>query len=66
VSKLAGDHQQLTVQSRLQGLGGFGILIAGVWAGLAWTLGEGFGVVPLMISGCFGLIAAAVLWRLKI
>lgn len=65
VSKLAGDHQQLTVQARLQGLSGFGILFAGIWAGLAWSLGAGFGTVPLMISGVFGLIAAGVLWRIK-
>jgi MFS family permease len=66
VSKLAGDHQQLTVQSRLQGLGGFGILIAGIWAGLTWSLGEGIGVVPLMISGIFGLAAAAALLRIRL
>lgn len=65
VSKLAGDHQQLTVQSRLQGLSGFGILFAGIWAGLAWSLGSGFGTVPLIISGVFGLVAATVLWRIK-
>ena len=65
VSKLAADHQQLTVQARLQGLSGFGILFAGIWAGLAWSLGAGFGTVPLMISGVFGLIAAGVLWRIK-
>jgi hypothetical protein len=63
---LAGDHQQLTVQSRLQGLGGFGILFAGIWAGLAWSLGDGLGVIPLMISGTFGLAAAAVLLRIKL
>lgn len=66
VSKLAADHQQLTVQARLQGLGGFGILFAGIWAGFAWTLGAGFGTVPLVISGVFGLLAAAVLWRIKL
>ena len=66
VSKLAGDHQQLTVQSRLQGLSGFGILFAGIWAGLAWSLGSGFGTVPLLISGSFGMIAAIFLWRLRL
>jgi MFS family permease len=66
VSKLAGDHQQLTVQSRLQGLGGFGILIAGIWAGLCWSLGDGFGTVPLLISGAFGMVAALVLLRVKL
>jgi MFS family permease len=65
VSKMAADHQQLTVQSRLQGLSGFGILFAVIWAGLAWSLGSGFGTVPLMISGVFGLVAATVLWRIK-
>jgi MFS family permease len=65
VSKLAADHQQLTVQARLQGLSGFGILFAGIWAGLAWSLGAGFGTVPLIISGVFGLVAATVLWRIK-
>ena len=66
VSKLAGDHQQLTVQSRLQGLSGFGILFAGIWAGLTWSLGAGFGTVPLLISGSFGLVSAVVLWRLRL
>jgi MFS family permease len=66
VSKLAADQQQLTVQSRLQGLGSIGILIAGIWAGLTWSLGPGFGVVPLMISGAFGLVAAVFLWRIKL
>jgi MFS family permease len=66
VSKLAADHQQLTVQARLQGLGGFGILFAGIWAGFAWNLGSGLGTVPLLISGAFGLFAAAVLWRIKL
>ena len=66
VSKLAADHQQLTVQSRLQGLGGLGILVAGIWAGLTWSLGAGFGVVPLMLSGAFGLVAAVFLWQIKL
>ena len=66
VSKLAGDHQQLTVQSRLQGLTGLGILFAGIWAGSIWGLGVGLGTVPLLISGAFGLIASAVAWRIKL
>ena len=66
VSKLAADHQQLTVQSRLQGLGGLGILVAGIWAGLTWSLGAGFGIVPLLISGTLGFVAALFLWRIKL
>ena len=68
VSKLAADHQQMKVQARLQGLSGFGILIAGIWAGLtwnidlsAWGLGEGAGTVPLLISGAIGLVAALLI-----
>lgn len=59
VSKLAGDNQQLAVQARLQGLSGFGLLFAGIWAGLLWQLDGGLGVIPLLISGCFGLATAA-------
>ena len=66
VSKLAADHQQLTVQSRLQGLGGLGILAARIWAGLAWSLGAGFGIVPLLFSGALGLVAAVFLWRIRL
>jgi len=66
VSKLAADHQQLTVQSRLQGLGGLGILVAGIWAGLTWSLGAGFGIVPLLFSGALGLVAAVFLWRIRL
>ena len=65
VSKLAGDNQQMKVQARLQGLTGFGILIAGIWAGLTWNLGDGAGTVPLLISGAVGLAAAALISRFK-
>lgn len=61
VSKLAADHQQMKVQARLQGLSGFGILIAGIWAGLTWNLGDGAGTVPLLISGVVGFMAAALI-----
>lgn len=63
VSKLAQSHQQLAVQARLQGLTGFGLLFAGIWAGLIWNLGAGMGSVPLLISATFGLIAAVVIAR---
>jgi len=63
VSKLAPSNQQLAVQARLQGLSGFGLLFAGIWAGLLWTLDGGTGVVPLLLSAGFGLIAAVVIAR---
>lgn len=59
VSKLANDDQQLKVQARLQGLSGFSLLAAGLWAGLLWNLDGGFGIVPLLISAVVGLASAA-------
>lgn len=57
-AKLAPEHQQLQAQARLQGFSGFGILIAGIWAGLAWPLGAGDGSVPLIIAAVIALFAA--------
>jgi len=73
VSKLAPESRQLWAQSVLQGLSGFGVLIAGLWAGLIWLasaggLGEGTGSLALAISGGGALVAAAlamVLHRLR-
>lgn len=61
VSKLAHDDRQLWAQSRLQGLSGFAILISGIWAGLTWNLGSGFGTFPLAISAGLALVFAGVL-----
>jgi MFS family permease len=60
VSKLAPENRQLWAQSLLQGFSGFSVLVAGLWAGLAWTLGAGAGVVPLALSGLIALAAAVV------
>lgn len=57
-AKLAPEHQQLQAQARLQGFSGFGILIAGIWAGLAWGLGAGDGSVPLLIAAVIALFVA--------
>ena len=61
VSKLAPESRQLWAQSLLQGLSGFGVLAAGLWAGALWTIGGGSGNLPLLISGGAALIAAVVL-----
>lgn len=62
VSKLAPESKQLWAQSVLQGTSGFGVLAAGIWAGLLWTLGAGAGSVPLLISAVIALgVAAAML-----
>ena len=61
VSKLAPESRQLWAQSLLQGMSGFGVLAAGLWAGALWTIGGGSGSVPLLISGVAALLAAVVL-----
>ncbi len=63
VSKLAPERRQLWAQSVLQGLSGFSVLIAGLWAGLIWltsagSLGGGAGSLALAISGVGALVAA--------
>jgi MFS family permease len=59
VSSLLPGHQQGTGQGVFQGLLGGGVLVAGLWAGLAW--GED-GSVPLLVSGVVaGVIGLVVL-----
>src|SRR5579883_1326082 len=53
VSSLAGSSAQARAQGWFQGLTGGAVLVAGLWAGLAW---HGSGVVPLALAGS---IAAA-------
>ena len=65
VSKLAPESRQLWAQSVLQGMSGFSVLIAGLWAGLIWTLsagplGSGVGTLALAISGVGALVAAGL------
>ncbi|MFE0464261.1 MFS transporter [Kitasatospora sp. NPDC058965] len=59
ISALSPDRAQGTAQGLYQGLTGAGVLVAGLWAGLAWG---GDGRLPLLVSGTVGgLLAAAVL-----
>jgi MFS family permease len=59
VSGLLPPGSQGTGQGIFQGILGAGILVAGVWAGLAW--GED-GHLPLVLSGCVaGLVGAGLL-----
>jgi len=56
VSSLVGSDVQASAQGVFQGASGFAVLIAGLWAGLAWGAD---GHVPLLISGAVGAVFAA-------
>ena len=59
VSRLLSVESQGTGQGIFQGVLGAGILLAGLWAGLAWN---GDGHIPLMISGVVaGMIGLVLL-----
>ncbi|HUR52307.1 MAG TPA: MFS transporter [Mycobacteriales bacterium] len=58
VASLAPKEQQGSAQGVFQAVSGGGVLLAGLWAGLAW--GDG-GTVPLLVSGSVGLLSALLL-----
>lgn len=58
ISSLVGPELQASAQGVFQGAGGFAMLIAGVWAGLAWGAD---GTLPLLISGGLGAVFAIAL-----
>jgi MFS family permease len=58
VSSLVPDAQQSGAQGLFQGLTGGAILVAGIWAGLAWGSA---GVVPLLVSGAVAAVLTVVL-----
>lgn len=62
VSSLVGSDLQGSAQGVFQGLSGFALLGAGVWAGLLWTAIPGQpGQLPLLISGIGGAVFAIAL-----
>jgi MFS family permease len=58
ISSLVGSDLQSSAQGVFQGMTGFAILAAGVWAGLAWGAD---GTLPLLVSGAVGAVFAVVL-----
>jgi MFS family permease len=58
VSALAPPSVQGYAQGTYQALTGGAIIVAGVWAGLAWS---GDGRLPLVVSGVVALVVASVL-----
>lgn len=58
VSALAPPDRQAGAQGLFQAVTGAGVLLAGVWAGLAW---HGDGRLPLLLSGVVAVALAVVL-----
>ncbi|MBV8930901.1 MAG: MFS transporter [Mycobacteriaceae bacterium] len=56
ISTLVGSDLQASAQGVYQGASGFAMLLAGLWAGLAWGAD---GRLPLVISGVAGAVFAA-------
>lgn len=61
IASLVEPAQLGHAQGVFQALNNGAVLIAGVWAGLAWKLGPGGGVIPLIVSGVIAAIASVVL-----
>jgi MFS family permease len=61
ISTLVTDEHRGRAQGVFQSLSNGAVFVAGLWAGLTWTLGPGSGVVPLLVSGSLGLVAGVVL-----
>ncbi|MCZ3388067.1 MAG: MFS transporter [Actinomycetia bacterium] len=62
ISGLVAPAVRGRAQGVFQGLMGGSVLVAGLWAGLAWQLGPGNGVVPLIIAGSVAAVAVPVVW----
>jgi len=58
VSTLVDPALRGRAQGVFQGLSGAAVLVAGLWAGLAWESGAGGGSVPLVVSGVVGGLGA--------
>jgi MFS family permease len=58
IAGLAPPDRQGGAQGLYQALSGGAVLVAGVWAGLAW---QGDGRIPLLVAGGVGAVIAVVL-----
>ena len=58
VSTLVDPALRGRAQGVFQGLSGGAVLVAGLWAGLAWESGAGGGSVPLVVAGVVGGLGA--------
>ena len=62
ISSLVPPRVRGHAQGVFQGLSGGAVLVAGLWAGLAWNLGPGHGAVPLIVAGSLAGLAGLALW----
>jgi MFS family permease len=58
ISSLVPDLHRGRAQGVYQALMNGAVFAAGLWAGLAWTAGDGQGSVPLVLSGAVAAVAA--------
>jgi MFS family permease len=58
ISSIVGADLQSSAQGLFQGLTGFAVLAAGLWAGFLWGAD---GRLPLLVSGAVGAVFAVVL-----
>lgn len=63
VSSLTSSDLQGSAQGVFQGLSGFAVLAAGLWAGFAWGAD---GQLPLLVSGAVGGVVAVVVLTMAV
>ncbi|HEY5248532.1 MAG TPA: MFS transporter, partial [Dermatophilaceae bacterium] len=61
ISSLVTGRVRGRAQGVFQAVSGAAVLVAGLWAGLAWDAGPGHGVVPLVVCACVAGLSAASL-----
>lgn len=64
ISSLVPAGRRGHAQGVFQGLTAGAVLVAGLWAGLLWSVGPGKGVVPLVVAGVAALAAAVHVARI--
>ncbi|MEN9646739.1 MAG: hypothetical protein RL238_3408 [Actinomycetota bacterium] len=58
ISSLVPNEHLGRAQGVFQACNAGAVLVAGVWAGLLWNVGPGDGVLPLLVAGGVGAVAA--------
>lgn len=66
VSSLVPAQLRGRAQGVYQGLTSGAVLLAGLWAGLLWTAGDGSGTLPLLIAGIAAGLAAIAMIVLRL